>query len=310
YQTAPALPAEAVGPGRPCVQAPLVVGELAVADGGGGQGRVGVDPEETAAGPEVAEGRGRAAVAHPVGALAVVELEAKAPVAGVEAADAGDEAGQARELDADGLGEQLGPDHRGAPVEQAAGQAGQVVEGRGGAGGRVAIDAAAVDEPGFGHLQRGEHAGGQPAGEGGAGGGPGGGAGRGGRRRSRRRGPAGGGGSPPRRHRRRGPGGPAGRGRSVPTPPRPGRPGRSSAWGATPPRTGRRRSPLPGRPPPPRPGRPGRSSAGCPTPPRTGRRRSPRPGRPPPPRTARPPPPRPARPASPAQVSSTIARLP
>src|SRR5215207_7715586 len=162
----PGLPAEAVGPGGPGGHAPLVVGELAVADGGGGQAGAGVDPEEAAAGPEVAEGRWRAAVAHPVGALAVLELEAQAPVTGVEAADAGDQAGQAGELDADGLGEQLGTDHRGALVEQAAGQADQVVEGRGGAGGRVTVDAAAVDEPGRGHLQRVEHAGGQPAGEG------------------------------------------------------------------------------------------------------------------------------------------------
>src|SRR5215207_5450827 len=161
----PGLPAEAVGPGGPGGHAPLVVGELAVADGGGGQAGVGVDPQEAAAGPEVAEGRRRAAVAHPVGALAVVELEAEAPVAGVEAADPGHQTGQAGELDFCGLGEQLRTDHRGAPVEQAAGQAGQVVEGRGGPGGRVAVDAVAVDEPGHRHAKGVEDAGGEPGGE-------------------------------------------------------------------------------------------------------------------------------------------------
>ena len=71
-----------------------------------------------------------------------MELEAEAPVAGVEAADAGDQAGQAGELDGGGLGEQVGAD-RERPVEQAAGQADQVVEGRDGSGGRIAVDLAA-----------------------------------------------------------------------------------------------------------------------------------------------------------------------
>src|SRR5829696_10416741 len=89
---------EAVGPGRPGGHGPLAVVEVAVGDGGGGQAGVGVDPQEAAAGAEVAEGGRRAAVTHPVGALAVVELEAEAPVAGVEAADPGHQTGQAGEL--------------------------------------------------------------------------------------------------------------------------------------------------------------------------------------------------------------------
>src|SRR6266508_102203 len=87
-------PGQCVGPGRPGGHGPAVVLEIPVGDGGGGQVDLRVHPQEAAAGAEMPEGGGGAALAHPVRPLAVAQLEAEPPIAGIEAADPWDQPGE------------------------------------------------------------------------------------------------------------------------------------------------------------------------------------------------------------------------
>src|SRR5690606_27234506 len=75
-----------------------------------GRGQAGprVDPQEAAGLAEVPEGLRCVAAAGPVRRLRAADLEAQAPVVGVLAPEAGQHAGQARQLDGGGLGEELG----------------------------------------------------------------------------------------------------------------------------------------------------------------------------------------------------------
>src|SRR6266542_308346 len=99
-----------VRPGWPGGHGPALVVEGAVAEADGRHGDLGVDPEEAAARSEVAERGLGAALAHPVRPLAVVQLEAEAPVERVEAADPWEQAADPGELHAGRLGELLGGD--------------------------------------------------------------------------------------------------------------------------------------------------------------------------------------------------------
>ena len=94
----------------------------------------GVDPHEAARLPEMAEGGRRVARSGPMGCLAVADLEAQAPVAGVEPAEAGQDAGETGEGHRGGL-RQRGRCHQ-ARRQELRGQGEQVAQGATGPRGR------------------------------------------------------------------------------------------------------------------------------------------------------------------------------
>src|SRR5205823_8989529 len=85
----------------------LEVGEAAESDAG-----LRVDPEEGSAAAEVTERPLRVPRPRPVRGLAVAKLETEPPVVRVLPAEAGQHAGQSRELNSGRLGERLGRDER------------------------------------------------------------------------------------------------------------------------------------------------------------------------------------------------------
>src|SRR5437588_12352725 len=109
---------------RPRVLHPIA--ERPVGEAREGEPGLGVDPEERAAAAEVAERRGRVPRARPVRLLAVADLEAETPVVRLHAAEAREDADEAREGDGRRLAQRLGRDE--ARREEVPAECGEVVE--------------------------------------------------------------------------------------------------------------------------------------------------------------------------------------
>src|SRR2546429_4946234 len=93
---------------RPGLLGPVAEG--CVAEAGAGEPRFRIDPEETTALSEVAEGTRRVALAGPVRPLCVAQFEAEPPVVGIHAAEAGEDADESGEGNGCRLSQGLGRD--------------------------------------------------------------------------------------------------------------------------------------------------------------------------------------------------------